>query len=60
VSDDPRVVASHARQLGLFEASLHAALTLDEVKERVVAIGIPPSAVKMTSDRHWTLACTKP
>jgi ubiquinone/menaquinone biosynthesis C-methylase UbiE len=58
-SDDPREVASHARQLGLFEASLHAALTLDEMKERMAAVGIPAAAVTMTSDRHWTLACTK-
>jgi ubiquinone/menaquinone biosynthesis C-methylase UbiE len=57
---DPRGVASHARQLGLFEASLHAALTLQEIGERVEAIGIPASAVKMTSDRHWTLAYDKP
>jgi ubiquinone/menaquinone biosynthesis C-methylase UbiE len=59
-SSDPRVVASHERQRGLFEASLHAALTLEEIRERAHAVGIPGSAVTMTSDRHWTLAHTKP
>jgi ubiquinone/menaquinone biosynthesis C-methylase UbiE len=59
-SDDPRVVASHERQRALFEASLHAALTLEEMRARVRSIGIPDSAVTMTSDRHWTLSCTKP
>jgi ubiquinone/menaquinone biosynthesis C-methylase UbiE len=58
-TNDPRDVASHARQVALFEASLHAALTLDEMRERVSAVGIPATAVSMTSDRHWTLAHTK-
>jgi ubiquinone/menaquinone biosynthesis C-methylase UbiE len=53
-------VAKHERQVDLFEASLHAALTLDEIRARVEALGIPPSSVTMTSDRHWTLAHTKP
>jgi ubiquinone/menaquinone biosynthesis C-methylase UbiE len=55
----PREVASHARQKALFEASLHAALTLEEIRERVRDAGIPAHAVTMTSDRHWTLAHTK-
>lgn len=58
-SDDPRVVAAHERQRALFAASLHAGLTLDEMRSRVRALGIPESAVTMTSDRHWTLAFTK-
>jgi ubiquinone/menaquinone biosynthesis C-methylase UbiE len=48
------------RQRGLFEASLRAALTLDEVVSRVEPLGIPASAVARTSDRHWTLAYRKP
>jgi ubiquinone/menaquinone biosynthesis C-methylase UbiE len=59
-SQAPRDVASHARQVALFEASLHAALTLDEIQARVGDLGIPASAVRMTSDRHWTLAYDKP
>jgi ubiquinone/menaquinone biosynthesis C-methylase UbiE len=48
------------RQRVLFAASLHAALTADEVRAIVAPFGIDASAVRMTSDRHWTLAATKP
>jgi ubiquinone/menaquinone biosynthesis C-methylase UbiE len=57
---DPSVAAMHERQRALFEASLRAALTVDEVRALVAPLGIAPSAVAATSDRHWTLACTKP
>jgi ubiquinone/menaquinone biosynthesis C-methylase UbiE len=39
---------------GLFRASLHAALTVTEVKDIARALGLPPEDVAMTSDRHWT------
>jgi 2-polyprenyl-3-methyl-5-hydroxy-6-metoxy-1,4-benzoquinol methylase len=52
--------AMHARQHTLLAASLHAALTADEVRAMVARLGIPGSAVRKTSDRHWTLACVKP
>ena len=58
-SRDPGVVAAHERQVKLFEASLHAALTLGEIRERLGDLGIPPAAATMTSDRHWTLAHTR-
>jgi ubiquinone/menaquinone biosynthesis C-methylase UbiE len=38
----------------LFEASLHAALTLDEVRGLVQMLRRPEEGVTMTSDRHWT------
>jgi ubiquinone/menaquinone biosynthesis C-methylase UbiE len=44
------------KQRGLFEDSLRAALTIDEVIALVASLGIPASAVARTSDRHWTLA----
>jgi ubiquinone/menaquinone biosynthesis C-methylase UbiE len=50
----------HERQRDLFEASLRAALTVDEVQAMVARLGIAASDVRMTSDRHWTLACRKP
>jgi ubiquinone/menaquinone biosynthesis C-methylase UbiE len=56
---EPDEVASHGRQVALFEASLHAALTLEEIQSLVCAVGMPATAVSMTSDRHWTLAYTK-
>ncbi len=48
------------RQRGLFEASLRAALTVDEVIAIVRPLGVPASGVRRTSDRHWTLAHRAP
>lgn len=56
----PEVRSMHERQRALFEASLLAALTADEVRTMVAPLGIPGDAVRSTSDRHWTLACVKP
>jgi hypothetical protein len=39
----------------LFRASLHAALTLDEVRVAAREVGLDDVRVAMTSDRHWTL-----
>lgn len=44
---------SHSQQL--FRDSLHAALSLSEVRELAVEVGIAASAVQQTSDRHWSL-----
>jgi ubiquinone/menaquinone biosynthesis C-methylase UbiE len=44
----------------LFEASLHAALTLDEIRGIVSGLGMPPDGVTMTSDRHWTWIWKRP
>jgi hypothetical protein len=38
----------------LFEASLHAALSLDEIRSFVQQVGGDPQTVSVTSDRHWT------
>lgn len=40
----------------LFRASLHAALTVAEVRALADAAGLAGATVTMTSDRHWTLA----
>lgn len=42
----------HQRQL--FEASLRAALSLDEVRHLASQLGHPTDEVQQTSDRHWT------
>lgn len=39
----------------LLRQSLHAALSPDEVRRWVTAAGLDPAAVRLTSDRHWTL-----
>ena len=44
----------------LFRASLRAALTVADIVAVVAPLGVPASAVRMTSDRHWTLAYEKP
>ncbi len=44
----------------LFRDSLHAALTLEEVRGMVSELGLSPDDVRMTSDRHWTWAWRRP
>jgi ubiquinone/menaquinone biosynthesis C-methylase UbiE len=44
----------NAHQQKMFAESLHAALTLDEVKALVAELRFDPSMVKQTTDRHWT------
>jgi ubiquinone/menaquinone biosynthesis C-methylase UbiE len=45
---------------GLFEASLNAALTIEEIQVMLRPLRIPESSVSMTSDRHWTLTWKRP
>jgi ubiquinone/menaquinone biosynthesis C-methylase UbiE len=44
----------------LFEASLNAALTVEEIRTMIRPLGIPETSVAMTSDRHWTLTWNRP
>jgi len=39
--------------------SLHAALSLDEIRELAVSSGLSANCVSMTNDRHWTLKARK-
>ena len=48
----------HQRQL--FSDSLEAALTLEEMRELVLAHGYAGDTVALTSDRHWTWAAKIP
>lgn len=41
-------------QRKMFAESLHAALTLGEVRDLVMQLGYDPNSVKQSSDRHWT------
>lgn len=43
----------------LFRNSLHAALSLDEIRSMVVKLGFDADSVEPTSDRHWTWAARK-
>ena len=38
----------------MFAESLHAALTLDEIRELISSLGFPSECVQQTTDRHWT------
>ena len=44
--------SEHAQQM--FAESLHAALTLDEIRELIEQLDMDPNNVQQTSDRHWT------
>ncbi len=46
--------SANAHQRQLFEASLRAALSLQEMRELVDRLGFDPSGVRQTTDRHWT------
>jgi ubiquinone/menaquinone biosynthesis C-methylase UbiE len=45
---------ANAHQQKMFADSLHAALTLDEVRSLVLRVGFDAAGVMQTSDRHWT------
>jgi ubiquinone/menaquinone biosynthesis C-methylase UbiE len=47
----------HQRQM--FADSLHAALTLVELRELVASLGCNPADIEQTSDRHWTWRAKK-
>lgn len=56
-----QLVALHAaganpHQKLLFANSLHAALTLDEVRSIMSELGFAPETTRQTSDRHWTFS----
>jgi ubiquinone/menaquinone biosynthesis C-methylase UbiE len=51
---------ANALQKKLFRESLHAALTVAEVRLLVAGLGFPPAGVCQTTDRHWTWQATKP
>jgi len=48
-----------AHQRVMLADSLHAALTLDEIRRLATDLGIPAGAVQPTSDRHWTLVARR-
>jgi ubiquinone/menaquinone biosynthesis C-methylase UbiE len=65
LSDVARLVATYAGSeqpaaRDLFEASLHASLTVEEIKSLVRDLGLPDDGVTMTSDRHWTWIWRRP
>ncbi|MBA4015683.1 MAG: SAM-dependent methyltransferase [Pirellula sp.] len=53
-------VGSTENQRQLFRQSLHAALTVAEVRAMIAELGFDPAGVRATSDRHWTWQGIKP
>jgi len=49
---------SNAHQQKMFDDSLRAALSLDEVRSLVINLGFDANTVKQTTDRHWTWRAT--
>lgn len=57
---DTYAAGANAHQREMFDASLRAALTLEEIRGLIEALGLYGDAVQATSDRHWTLAAARP
>ncbi|MBI1918943.1 MAG: class I SAM-dependent methyltransferase [Planctomycetes bacterium] len=51
---DQYAAGANDHQRKMFADSLHAALTLAEVRALVEGLPFDPSTVRQTSDRHWT------
>ena len=47
---------ANGHQQHMFAASLHAALSVEDVRAMVAALGFAAETVQATSDRHWTWA----
>ncbi|HUT11424.1 MAG TPA: class I SAM-dependent methyltransferase [Thermoguttaceae bacterium] len=52
--------AANRHQQQMFEDSLRAALTVEEVRQLVAQYGQEPATVRATTDRHWTWVARKP
>ena len=55
-----QIVATYAgdandHQQKMFRESLHAALTVDEVRDLLDQVHLPTDSVRQTTDRHWTI-----
>ncbi|HEX3997011.1 MAG TPA: class I SAM-dependent methyltransferase [Pirellulales bacterium] len=50
---------ANERQRALFDASLRAALSLEEIRMLVETLECPSATVQATSDRHWTWSMRK-
>jgi ubiquinone/menaquinone biosynthesis C-methylase UbiE len=51
---DLHAAGANDHQQKMFADSLHAALTLEEIRQLVHALGFDPAGVRQTTDRHWT------
>ncbi len=56
---DKYTEGSNNHQKQMFKNSLHAALSLDEIRLLVTKLGFRSDTVNLTSDRHWTWCARK-
>lgn len=56
---DTYAAGANGHQRQMFDDSLHAALTLGEVAAMLAQLGLPPTWVSQTTDRHWTIVGRK-
>lgn len=56
---DTYAAGANRHQRQMFEDSLRAALSLDEIRQLVARLGAAPETVQATSDRHWTWTTRK-
>lgn len=56
---DAYAAGANAHQRQMFEDSLRASLTVEEVQDLVAELGVPRDTVRATSDRHWTWTTRK-
>ena len=49
---------ANEHQQRMFAESLHAALSLDEIRGLIASLGFAAEGVQPTSDRHWTWSAT--
>lgn len=59
-----RLVALYAadcndHQRSMFDASVRAALTLEEIRAFITPLGFPADSIRQSSDRHWTWSAIK-
>jgi ubiquinone/menaquinone biosynthesis C-methylase UbiE len=57
---DLHAAGANEHQRKMFADSLHAALTVEEVRDLARRLGFDPEGVRQTTDRHWTWAARKP
>jgi ubiquinone/menaquinone biosynthesis C-methylase UbiE len=56
---EQHAAGANAHQRQMFADSLHAALSLEEIRALVAGLGYDPSSVRQTTDRHWTWAAVR-
>ena len=56
---DAYAAGANQHQRQMLADSLHAALTVEEIRQIVAEFGEPAESVRATSDRHWTWAGRK-